>query len=206
MENLVIKAEPRTTVRKGLKALRREGLLPGVLYGGGKPIAVVQMPAHETTYALRHVTGSTLIDLDVVGKVHKVLVREIQRHPTRDYFIHIDFQEVDMKKTVHATLDLNFVGEAHLVSGARLSTLITHIEVEALPGDLVDTIDVDLSQMADIGDQIFIRDLPVPKGMTILTSGDDLVAQVVALAIAAPEDSEVEAGEESVETEETSEV
>lgn len=181
-DDLVIKAEPRTTVRRGLKALRRAGLMPGAVYGAGKAVAVVQMPARETTYILRSVTGATLINLDVTGTIYKVLVREVQRHPTRDDVLHIDFQEVDMAKTINVIVQLNFVGAASLGAVGNVLTAINDIEVEALPGDLIESIDVDLSALQEIGDQIFVSDLTVPAGIIILTDINKIVAQAVALA------------------------
>lgn len=91
MANIVIKAENRTTVRRQLGPLRRQGFIPGVVYGKGKAVANVQLPAHETMLTLRDVSPTMVVNLDVEGKIYKVRVQDIQRHPVRPEIVHIDF-------------------------------------------------------------------------------------------------------------------
>ena len=91
MAKIVLKAENRTTIRRQLGPLRREGFIPAVVYGKGKAVANVQLSAHETILTLRDVSPSTVVDLDVEGKIYKVRVQDIQRHPVRSEIVHIDF-------------------------------------------------------------------------------------------------------------------
>lgn len=96
MSKILIKAEPRETIRKRVNQLRNEGLLPGVLYGGGKTIAVIQMPAHETSLSMRGVfDDQTPLTLELEGKVYNVVAKDVQRHPLRREIVHIDFQTID---------------------------------------------------------------------------------------------------------------
>lgn len=94
MSDITLKAELRDTVRKQLGPLRKQGLLPGVIYANGETVAVVQLPAHETAMTLRHMHRSDIFNLDVSGTVYRVKVQDIQRHPVRLEVVHIDFMKV----------------------------------------------------------------------------------------------------------------
>jgi large subunit ribosomal protein L25 len=149
--------------------------------------------------ALRRVlrTASTthLIDVKVNGKTHTVLAREIQQHATRGDLIHIDFMEVDMKSTITASAELVLVGKsAPAIEGLGSDVLPLHsIDIECLPGDLISELEVDASLIATPDTIIYVSDLVAPKGVTILTDPETVVARF-----------EYEAAEEAEEEYETS--
>lgn len=185
MENIVIEASPRTVKGKHVKALRRSGLLPAVMYGVGMEPQMLELPAHETEQILQNVSGSTLIDLKVGKKTHKVLVREVQREVISRKPIHLDFLEVAMDVTIRATVPVELVGEAPAVRelGGVLVAGLNEIEVEALPSDLPDRITVDISILETFDDSLTVGDLTIGEGVTVLTEADEAIANVVYQAV-----------------------
>lgn len=181
MDNIEIVANSRTLRGKRVKAMRRAGLLPAIMYGVGMEPQMLELPAHETERILLKVSGSTLIDLKVDKKTHKVLIREIQREVISRKPIHIDFLEVAMDVTIRAVVPLEFVGEAPAVRdlGGVLVTILNEIEVEALPSDLPDRISVDISSLETIEASLTVSDLEIGAGVTIINEPDDAVANVV---------------------------
>ncbi len=176
-ERMIIEAEPRQVLGKQVNQLRRDGWIPGVVYG--KDVLHVQMETKALRRALRVVGTSQLADLDINGKKRTVLVRDIQQHVTRGDLLHVDFMEVDMKVTLRAQVELVPVGESPLVEeGVGTITFATRsVEIECLPDDLVSEIEVDLSQIQAAEDVIHVRDLTAPEGVTILDDPDTAVAR-----------------------------
>jgi large subunit ribosomal protein L25 len=196
-ERLVIEAEARDVVGKQLGQLRRDGWIPGVIYGRQSPQSV-QMEQKALRRALRVVGTTHLADLSVGGRTRTVLVREIQQHPTRGDIVHVDFLEVDMKAKLRASAELVGVGEAAPeAEGLGVATLmLREVEIECLPEDLIAQIEVDLSAIRTPDDVIHVRDLAAPSGVEILTELDLVVARFEYAAT--EEEEEAEEEEESV--------
>ena len=192
-ERIIIEAEPREITGKQVGQLRRDGWIPGVIYGRKEPVAV-QMEQKALRRALRTVGTTLLADVNVGGQVRTVLVREIQQHATRGDLVHIDFMEVDMKSTLRASAALVTVGmaapEAEGLGAATL--MLREVDIECLPDDLVAEIEVDLSAIKTADDTIYVKDITAPKGVEILTDPEQVVAR---FEFAAAE--EVELGEET---------
>lgn len=180
MSDLQIKTEIRKEVGKGLKQLRTAGQIPGVFYGAkSKPVSLsVESLLFEKVF--REAGENTVIDLDIAGKKKKVLIKEVQYHPTTGDFIHIDFFEVDVTKKITATVPLEFTGESKAVKdeGGVLIKSIDEIEVECLPGDLPKNIIADISSLNTFEDVIKISDLDIPAAVEISLEGDNVVATV----------------------------
>lgn len=180
MDAIEILANPRTVKGKQVKALRRAGLLPAIMYGVGMEPKILELPAHETELILQNVSGSTLVDLKIGKDIHKVLVREVQREAISRKPIHVDFLEVAMDVTIRAVVPIELVGEAPAVRelGGVLVSGLNDIEVEALPADLPDRISVDISVLKKFDDSITVGDLVVGEGVTILTEPDEAIANI----------------------------
>ena len=177
-DRIIIEAEPRDAVRKGVSELRREGLVPGVIYGKGEPQSI-QMHQKVLRRALRVVGTTTLAELSIDGKSRPVLVREIQQHLTRGDVLHVDFFEVDMTHTIRMEVELIPVGVS-LPQEDGIGTVtmpLRLVEIEALPNALVSTLEVDISKIATPEDLIHVRDLFVPEGVTIMADPDIVVAR-----------------------------
>jgi len=181
METIVLNANRRTVTGKQVKALRRQGLIPAVMYGTGVDSLSLELPEHETSQALIDVGGSTLIDLVVGEETHKVLLREIQRHVIRRNILHIDFLKVAMDVAIRAVVPIELDGTAPAVreQGGVLVAGLDAVEVEALPGDLPDRIVVDLSVLVDFDTTITVGDLELGAGVTMITEPDESIANVI---------------------------
>jgi large subunit ribosomal protein L25 len=183
-EILKLSAKRRTVIGKGLGQLRRDGQLPAVLYGHGVEATPIQLPAREASRVLRAVRGSELIELTVDGQAHQVLLQDRQRDSLRGHYLHLDFLAVDMTRKLRANIPLRLVGASFAVQSLAgvLVRGVTEIEVECLPADLVNVLDVDISSMRDIGSALHVRDVVVPPALTVMTGPDELVARVTAQA------------------------
>jgi large subunit ribosomal protein L25 len=200
MEKIVIKANRREVIGKQVKALRREGKLPAVIYGHGVEPTAITLDARESNKVLSGVGASTLITIDLEGEEYAVLVRDRQNHVLRRHLLHVDFQALSMTETVRASVAL-ILGEEEAPAvkayGAMIITGVESLEIECLPTDLVDRIVVDVTSLESIGDSILVKDLPMPDGISILDDPETMV--VVATA---PIAEEVEEVEEDLELEE----
>ena len=180
MEKVVLKAEKRNVVGKQVKALRREGKLPGVIYGRHvEPIAIL-LEAHSTGLAMAKLTSSSLVTLNVDGTEYPALVRERQRDYIKGVLTHVDFLAVDLKETIRTFVSLHFFGVSPAVKD--LNGVLVHnlerLEVECLPTDLPERIEVDISVLAQIGDGIRVHDVVKSDKVTILSDSDEMVAVV----------------------------
>lgn len=203
-DRMTITAEPRTVTGKKVKQLRRVGYVPGVVYGQSEPVNV-QMEEKELLRILRIAGTSQLATLDVEGREFTVLARDIQQHVTRRSILHIDFLEVDLKTAIRGEAELIAVGEAAPVAaGLGMTNLaIYFVEIEALPEDLIASIEVDLSAIEETSDTIHVSDLKVPDSVTIITDADTLVARFETARAELEEDElEDELGEFEVEGDE----
>ena len=178
MEKVVLKATKRDVIGKQVKALRREGKLPAVIYGRHlEPISII-MDSHTASLSLAKVSASSLVTVNVDGAEYPALVRERQRDYIKGVLTHIDFLAVDMNETLRTSVGLAFVG----VSGAvkDYNGVIVHnlerLEVECLPGDLPERINVDISLLKVIGDIIRVRDVAILENVRILADEDETIA------------------------------
>ena len=187
MEKVVIQAEKRNVVGKQVRALRREGKLPAVIYGHHvDPVSIV-LDAHDASKTLAKASSSTLVTIELEGKQYPTLVRERQLDFIRNSLIHVDFLAVSMTEKLTASVGVHIEGEAPAVKefGAILVTNLTELEVECLATDLPERFVVDVSSLAEIGDGVYVKDLEVPANVEILTDPDEMI--VVATAMAAEE-------------------
>ncbi|HNS38922.1 MAG: 50S ribosomal protein L25 [Anaerolineae bacterium] len=194
-ERIVIEAEPREIIGKGVGQLRREGWIPGVVYGRQTPVNV-QMEQKALRRALRVVGTVHLADLAFEGGTRTVLVREIQQHATRGDIVHVDFMEVDMKAKLTLMVELVGEGEAQPeADGLGVVTMMLHeVEIECLPDDLVASIHVDLSAIQTPEDVIHVKNLVAPKGIEILSDPDLVIARFEYAALGTEEEGEEEGG------------
>ena len=157
-------AEHRTVTGKQVNSLRRQGILPAVIFGGGKPSVPVQISALEWEILRRHkVTRNTLMDLTVGGaKAQPVLVQSIAEDPRS-------------RKPLHGG-----VSPAVEKDGGTLLHLKETIHLRALPGDLPTSIEVDVSGLVDFETTLHVSDLTVPKGVNVLTDASEPIARVMA--------------------------
>jgi large subunit ribosomal protein L25 len=198
MEKVVIKATKRDVTGKQVRAIRRAGKLPAVIYGRHiEPVSIL-MDAHDAGNQLLKLTSSSLITLDVDGTEYPVLVREKQRNYIKGSLLHVDFLAVSLTEKLHASVRIEVTGLSLAVKdfGAVLVHVMEELEVECLPADLPERIVVDISPLVHLGDGIHIRDLVVPDRVRILDDVDNMIVvasrpkveEVVVAAVAATEE------------------
>jgi len=195
-DRVTIAAELRTVTGKKVKQLRRQGYVPGVIYGQSEPVNV-QMEEIHLNRALRIAGMTQLATVDVDGREYTVLAREIQQHVTRRNVLHIDFMEVDMAATIRSEADLVTVGDSAAVEDGEgmIAQAMYSVEIECLPDALISQIVVDISVIETPSDSIHVSDLIVPEGVTILADADALVARFQAIRAELEEEEEGEGAE-----------
>lgn len=184
MEEVVLKAVRRQVIGKQVKALRREGRLPAVIYGHYIEPISIELNLRDASRSLTGLAPSTLITVEVDGEAHKTLVREKQRNKITGMLLHVDFMAVSMKEKLRSQVYIEITGLAPAIkefSGVLVSGL-DEVEVECLPQDLPERIMVDVSGLNKIGDGIYIRNLVVPEGVKILDDPDTMVALIASQA------------------------
>ena len=178
MEKVVLQAEKRDVVGKQIKALRRSGKLPAVIYGRHTEPINVSLDAHNASLVLGRLTSSSLVTIQVDGTEYPTLVREKQRDYIKNRLLHVDFLAVSLNETIRATVIVNFVGVSMAVKdyNAVFVVNLPSLEVECLPTDLPEKVDVDISILARPGDGIRVRDVHVSDKVRILDDPDTMVA------------------------------
>ena len=195
MEEIKINASPRETVRKGVKALRREGQLPAVLYGRNFETQPIMFDYRETSRVIQMLGSSTLVVIDLGEESHYALIREKQRDVIKGNLLHVDFQVVSLTEKVHAEVSVELIGEAPAVKdlGGLIIVNNEQLEVEALPRDLPDRIEIDISSLQEIGDTIYVRDLDLERDVSILADDDEPIVLITLPSVEEePEEEEVE--------------
>jgi len=196
-EITVLKAEKREeTGSAAARRLRRGGSIPAELYNAQGNTSV-QLNAHDFTLMLKRHGEHQIMALEVEGKsAGHVLLKAVQHDPVHGNIIHADFVTVSMDKPVVVNLPVELIGEpVGVKSGGILEQQLSEMEVECLPGDMVDSIPVDVSSL-EVGGHLCVSDLHVPAGLTVLADSDIVVASV-----ALPGAEKSEAGEEGEEAE-----
>lgn len=181
MTNPVLQASVREETGKQLSKVRNAKQLPSVVYGGASKTISIAVDTKAFEEIFRQTGTSGLIDLALAdAKPVQVLVHDIQRDPLTNELIHADFYRVDMNKKITADVHLQFVGESKVVKelGGVLIKGVDKVRVEALPHDLVQQIDVDISALKTFDDIIRVSDLPMPSGLVVKEGSDSVVANV----------------------------
>lgn len=167
-------AFPRTEQGSGAsRRLRNAGQTPGIIYGGTSAPVAIALDHNALFHALKKETfHSSILDMEIEGKVEKVLLRDFQMHAYKQLVLHADFQRVDANQKIHTKVPLHFVNAevspAVKLSSAVISHVLNDLDVSCLPGDLPEFIEVDLSKI-EAGQSIHLADLQLPKGVSAVT-------------------------------------
>ena len=198
MEKVVVKATKRDVVGKQVKALRREGKLPAVIYGRHTEPLNINLEAHSASLVLGRLTSSSLVTIDLEGTEHLALVREKQRDYIKNRLLHVDFLAVSMTEKLRTKVSVHFVGVSPAVKdyNAVMVHNLEEIEVECLPADLPERIDVDISVLVRPGEGIRLKEVHVSDKVHLLGDPETMVA--VATFAKVEEESAVVPGAEAV--------
>jgi large subunit ribosomal protein L25 len=204
MDKVILKATARKATGRHVRALRRTGQLPGVIYGHNVETVNISMDARDAGQVLGRLSSSSLVTVDVDGREYPSLVREKQMNYIKRNLIHVDFQVVSLTEKIRANVGIVLTGNSIAVKdfNAMLINGLTELEVEAFPQDLPERVVVDIGALAKIGDAIHVSDIVLSDKVTILSAPNEMV--VLATAPTKEEVEEVVTPEEVV-VEETTE-
>jgi len=201
---ITLEVQPRTEKGKGpARRARAAGMVPAVFYGPSEPPQPLYVDARQMSHALHTEAGANvLLNLKIDGKSHLAVPREIQRHPIRRSLVHVDFVNVARNVKIHAEVRIHLVGEARGVKeGGQLDHFIHTLSVEALPAEIPDAIEVDVSGLT-MGQSLSIGDIKAPAGVEILSDPDELLLSVHAATVLQVEPEPTEEELEAAATEE----
>lgn len=203
---LKLNAKKRTLTGRKVKQLRQKQILPANIYGKDVKSLAIELQSKEfkTLFSLAGETNIVNLSIDKEAKPRPVLINNVQLDPVTDEFLHVDFRQVDLTKKVTVMVPLEIKGESPAaVKGGVLVRLVSEVEIEALPGDLPDKLEVDISKLEEIGQGIALKQVPIDAAKVKLLSEnlDELVVKVEAPAkeeepVVAPAAAEAPAAEE----------
>lgn len=153
------------------RRLRNSGKTPGIVYGASSEPQLIELDHNALWHALKkEAFHSSILDLEVAGKSQPVLLRDVQYHPFRQIVLHVDFQRVDANKKLHTKVPLHFMNQetnpAVKLGGAVISHVVTEVEIECLPGDLPEFVELDLAKI-EAGQSLHAKDIALPKGVSL---------------------------------------
>jgi len=198
MERYGLKAEIREETGKGVaRQLRRDGLLPGVVYGRNRePQPLVINPDDLK----QRMGGNVIFDLELDGDKETVMIKEVQRDPISGEFLHIDFLHITMDEKITVSIPINLTGDAAGVKeGGVLQQLLREISIQCLPLDIPEELTLDISNL-ELGSSLLVSDIEVPENIEIVTPLEEVVVTIV-VPTEMVEEEEEEAEEEFMEPE-----
>ncbi|MGE5894324.1 MAG: 50S ribosomal protein L25 [bacterium] len=182
MEKITLNAELRDSAGKSAaRGLRRQGQIPGVVYRAGNS-QTIKLNRKEVVQFINSIAGEqVIVNLKFPdGDTRMVLLKQYQTDPIRGELLHTDFFEVSMQETLTVTIPVITVGESIGVKrdGGVLQHIVREIEIEALPDKIPGHIDIDISGL-EIGSSIHVSDIPIPEGVKILNSPEEVIVNVI---------------------------
>ncbi|MFV2058739.1 MAG: 50S ribosomal protein L25/general stress protein Ctc [Thiohalomonadales bacterium] len=185
--DFTVVAESRADVGKGAsRRLRHTGKIPGVLYGAGKDAMSITMGHDHVMHHLEHEAFySHILSLELDGSTEKVVLKDVQRHPSQARILHLDFLRISETAKIHMHVPIHFVGEEEAPGckeGGKVQHLMTGVDIACLAKDLPEFLEVDLSNVA-LGDSLHLSDIKVSAGVEIpaLAQGDDHDLPIVSI-------------------------
>jgi large subunit ribosomal protein L25 len=197
MEKYVLEAKKREIIGKKVKALRREGMMPAVIYGSDLEPQPITLDAKKAVQTLKVIGANTLVTIKLGKKEHLALVRDVQREVIKRDLLHIDFQAVSLEESISTTVPIIIIGDAPAVSAydAVLSSALDELQIEAKAKDLPDSVTIDVSSLEEIGDNILVKDIVIPGDVNVLDDPEEIVI-VASAPTLMEEEPEVEEGAE----------
>jgi len=186
VDRLELEASKRDTLGKKVRFLRRQGLTPANVYGAATESMALQIETPLLERLIARVGKNALITIKVDGKRRVTMIRDIDRDVLTDQLLHVGFFQVEMTHRVKVEVPLVFVGESQAEKVSRLMLIhnLSAVHVEALPADLPRNIEIDISQLAEAGQAIHVKDIPVGENVVVLTDPDEVVVHVMESRVA----------------------
>lgn len=178
----VINAEKREVFGKKLSKYRKEGKIPGNIYGKTTDPTPIWFNSKEVDTLLKDVSETAFIDIKIGSeKARPVVLRDIQHHTIGRAIVHIDAQQVNLNEKIQVTVAIEITGESEAVTSELgiLENALAEIEIEALPADIPESFIVDISPLVEVGQKITVADLKVPTGVEIITDAEATIVSIV---------------------------
>ncbi len=199
-----LNATHREVSGKASRRLRHQGLLPAIVYGQhAKPVSV-QLDARDFGRLFARAGRTQLIDLVVDGgRMHKVLVKEVQRSPRTNLLVHVDLHQVSLREKLQVEVPVGVVGVAEPVEvgDADVLQVLHALRVECLPSEIPSVIEVDISTLDHVEAGLRVSDLHLPEGVVAIAEPDELIVKLAAKRVAVEEEEEEAAAEAAAEAE-----
>jgi len=183
-EEVVINAQKRTLKGKQVGSLRRQGQLPGVIYGRHLESFPIQMDAKESSSIINRLTPSSLITIDVAGEKHAAILRDKQKDVINGHLLHVDFLAVSLTEKLRTQVSIELVGKAPVsdLPDTVIVQSLNELEVECFPQDLPETIKVDISVLKTLEDVVTVGDIDLGSKIEVLTDKDEIVVATTYVA------------------------
>jgi large subunit ribosomal protein L25 len=178
-----LNATKREEVGEHIRRLRRSGQIPAVVYGHHAKPMPLKIEKREFEHVFKRAGHTQLVDLAVDGgRAHKVLIKEIQIHPRFLGAIHVDLLQVSMTEKLQVQVPIHLVGQSPIVEQGEADILhvLHHVRVECLPGNIPESMTLDISSLVNIGDQLHVSDLPAIENVTVLDDPEETVVKAAA--------------------------
>jgi len=197
--NFEVNAQRRQDAGKGAsRRLRRQGLVPAIVYGADREPEMINLVHNELVRHLEYEAFySQVLDLKVGDETEEVVIKDLQRHPAKPFILHVDFQRIRALEKIRKTIPLHFLNEDNAKGvklGGMVSRKLTEVEVVCLPKDLPRNIEVDLLEM-EVGDIVHLSAISLPKGVTLAHAPDPDVPVVIIHGAQIHDEEEAEAAE-----------
>lgn len=180
MQREKFKVEKRTVVGKKVRKIRKEGLLPTNIYGKDFKSVACQLPLKEFKNVYKKVHETGLVDLNFDSQTLPVLIHNVQFDPRDHEILHADFYKVDLKEKIKANIPVVSIDESPAVIDKKglLLQIVSELEVEALPTDLPEKLEVSIANLKEVGEEILASSIKAPSGVTILTDPNKIVLKI----------------------------
>lgn len=192
-DTYTLEAQPRTVTGKHVKYLRRQDLVPAVIYGAGSEPVSISCVRRTLEIVLAKAGSTHLIEVSVEGASHNTLVREVQRDKIRRDIMHVDFLQVDLTKLLRTEVQILLVHPPKLGADLMLAQNLLTVEIECLPTNIPEHVELDISGLVAPGARLTVADLPALPNVAILSDPAEVIVRVETLA--AEEVEEVAAAE-----------
>jgi large subunit ribosomal protein L25 len=181
-EKIKLTVEKRKVTGRKVRALRRQGILPANIYGKKEKSLAVQLEAKSFLPVFKEAGETSLIELKVVDEkeARPVLIHNVQFHPVEETPLHVDFYQVDLKEKVTTKVPVELIGESPAIKD-KIGILIqplSEVEVEALPTDLPEKIEVDISGLKAVDETVLVGSVKVSEGVKILTDEKEVLVKI----------------------------
>ncbi|MBN1956553.1 MAG: 50S ribosomal protein L25 [Anaerolineae bacterium] len=184
MAKIELDAELRTVTGKKVRNLRQEEWTPAILYGRGLESRPIKVQTKEAEEVVRQAGTSQLVTLNIAGEAPvQVIVRDLQRDVLRRNLLHVDLYQVEMTRAITVEVPLMLVNESPVIESGNGILLqgLQSVHIECLPGDLIDSIEVDIGVLAEVDQQITVGDLAIPSSIQVLSDLEEMVVRIARL-------------------------